>query len=800
MKTSIPSLFEASPSLEAGPLTSGEHVSPQALSRRDWLKSSGALVVTASSLGYVGIAGMGAGFASDALAQQVSSTKPALNAEELDSWIAVGADGRVTAFFGKVDLGQGLVVALAQIVADELDVDYSMVQIIQGQTNTTLNQGGASSAVGIQAGAKPLRFAAAEARRLLLEMASLKLGVDSATLVVNKGVISVKADPSKSVSYQDLIGGKFFNSKVEWNKKFGNPLEIKVKAQPKKPSEYRVVGQSIPRTDLEWRIYATGEFVSDIRIPGMLHARVVRTPIAGATIESVDASSIKDIPGARVVRERNFLAVVAEKEWNAVKASKQLKVKWKHPVEKLPTHLKVFEHIAKAPVVKREEELKKGNVDEAFKVAKKIIQAQYHWPFQSHSSMGPACAIADVKADKIEIWTGSQKPHFSRDGVAKLLAVDPNIVTGHWVIGPGSYGRNDAGDAVMDAAMLSKLTGRVVRVQGMRHDATAWDPKAPASIHMARAALDESGQVLAYEFTSKAFSRASIESNEADPHDSLVGMEMGLPARNGVGFGVPLEAYAFQNKRYAWEVIPDLIKQASPLRTSHLRDPVGLQIHFASEQFIDELAFETNTDPIDFRLKYATSYRDQELLKALQEKSGWENRRAHVLPQKGPIVKGQGVAYAHRGGTMLAIVAQIEVDTRSGRIWGRKFTVAHDCGLVINPKGLRYTIENGLVHALSRTVFEEVQFDQERVTSVDWLTYPILNIKDAPESINVVLMNRPELPPTGAGEATCRVVPAAVANAFFDATGVRMRQAPLSPKHVLQALKASDKSTNSTKA
>ena len=797
MKTDIQSNTGESKmaSAQTAPVGSGSALS--SLSRRDWLKSSGALVVSASAMGFVGITGLGAGFDAQA---EVGSTKPALEADELDSWIAVGADGKVTAFFGKVDLGQGLVVALAQIVADELDVEYGAVQIIQGQTDKTMNQGGASSAVGIQAGAKPLRFAAAEARRLLVEMASLKLGVDSAQLVVNKGVVSVKADAAKSVSYQDLIGGKFFNAKVEWNKKIGNPLEIKVKAQPKKPSEYRVVGQSIPRTDLEWRVYATGEFVNDIRIPGMLHARMVRTPIAGATIDAVDTASIKDIPGARVVREKNFLAVVAEREWDAVKAAKQLKVKWKTPTDKLPSHAKVFEHIAKAPVVKREEELIKGNVDTAFKGAKKIIEAQYNWPFQSHSSMGPACAIADVKADKIELWTGSQKPHFSRDGVANLLGVDPKMVTGHWVIGPGSYGRNDAGDAVMDAAMLSKLTGRVVRVQGMRHDATAWDPKAPASIHRARAALDENGQVLGYEFTSKAFSRVSIESNEADPNDSLVGMELGLPARNGVGFGVPLEGYSFQNKRYAWEVIPDLVKQASPLRTSHMRDPVGLQIHFASEQFIDELAFETNTDPIDFRLKYATSYRDQDLLKALQEKSGWENRRAHVLPQKGPILKGQGVAYAHRGGTMLALVAQIEVDTRTGRIWGRKFTVAHDCGLVINPKGLRYTIENGLVQALSRVVFEEVQFDQERVTSVDWLTYPILNMKDAPESINVVLLNRPELPPTGAGEATCRVVPAAVANAFFDATGVRMRQAPLSPKYVLQALKAVDKTTASKKA
>jgi nicotinate dehydrogenase subunit B len=372
--------------------------------------------------------------------------------------------------------------------------------------------------------------------------------------------------------------------------------------------------------------------------------------------------------------------------------------------------------------------------------------------------------------------------------VAKLLGLPQDKVHGIWVIGPGSYGRNDAGDAAMDAAMLSKLTGRPVRVQGMRHDGTAWDPKAPASVHRARAALDASGKVVGYEFISRGFSRATIESNESDPRDSLVGMEMGLPPKAGVGFGTPSESYGFDNKLLGWEVVPDLIASASPLRTSHMRDPVGLQIHFASEQFIDELAFSTGQDAIAFRLNYLKDTRDHALLKAAAEKSAWQTRVSSRQARTGDVLKGRGIAYAQRAGTRVAVVAEIEVERKTGRIWVRKFTVAHDCGLVVNPQGLRYTIEGGLVQALSRVLFEEVQFEPSKVNSVDWNSYPILSLQDAPETIEVVLINRSELPPTGAGEATCRVVPAALANAFFDATGVRLRRAPLTPARVLAAL------------
>jgi CO/xanthine dehydrogenase Mo-binding subunit len=447
----------------------------------------------------------------------------------------------------------------------------------------------------------------------------------------------------------------------------------------------------------------------------------------------------------------------------------------------------LHDHIRKAPVVKREEPVKKGDVAAAFKTAARVVEAEYEWPFQSHASMGPGCAVADVRADGATVWSGSQKPHFTQLGVARLLGLPPEKVHVIWVYGPGSYGRNDAGDTALDAAMLSKLAGRPVRVQGMRNDGIAWDPKGPACVHRARAALDASGKVVGYEFVAKGFSRINIQTNESDPRDSLVGMATGLPPKPSEGFGVPTETYGFENKLLAWETIPPLLDACSPLRTAHLRDPVGPEIHFGSEQFIDELAYAANEDPVAFRLKYVTGARDAAAIKAAAEKAGWQPR-AGARDRSSDVLQGRGIAYAQRNGTIVATVAEIEVEKKTGRIRAKKFTVAHDCGLIVNPEGLRYTIEGNVVHGLSRTLFEEVRFDRNGVQSVDWMTYPILDIKDAPEAIDVVLINHPEIAPTGAGEPTIRTIPAAVANAFFDATGIRLRRVPLSPERVKAAL------------
>src|SRR6195256_1660010 len=509
------------------------------LSRREFLKATGALVVSAAAPAFIG----------EALAQaaaQSAGGKPPLVPTELDSWVAILPDGRVTAFFGKMDMGQSLDIAIAQIVADELDVNVEKVDVVMGDTALTCNQGGASGSTGIFSGAKPLRNASAQARLLLLQSASQKLGVPVEQLRVDDGVVSAIHDPSKKVSYAELIGGRHFNHKVEWNKQTGNAMDIKVEAKPKSPSEYRVVGKSFTRRDLPGKVYRTEKYVTDISLPRMLHARVIRPTRAACTVASVDAGSIKKIKGARVVREKDFVAVLAEHEWDAVRASRTLKVDWNHAkASPFPTMAELHNHIRKPPVVKREEPVKKGDVEGAFKTAARVVEAEYEWPFQSHASMGPACAVADVRSDGVTVWSGSQKPHFVQLGVARLLDIPPAKVHVIWVTGPGSYGRNDAGDAALDAAMLSKLSGRPVRVQGMRNDGIAWDPKGPACVHRARAALDASGKVIGYEFISKGFSRRNIDTNESDPRDSLVGMSLRPPPKPHRVFRGPAAAHRF---------------------------------------------------------------------------------------------------------------------------------------------------------------------------------------------------------------------------------------------------------------
>ena len=746
-------------------------------SRREFLKTSGALVVSASMPGSIEFA----------LAQAAAGGKPPLVPTELDSWVAILPNGNVSAFFGKMDMGQCLDVAIAQIVADELDVAFERVTVFMGDTATSCNQGGASGSTGIQMGGRPLRNGAAEARRILVETASQQLDVAVERLAVNDGVIASLDDASKRISYADLIGGKYFNAKLEWNKQIGNPMNVQGKAKPKSPSEYKVVGKSFPRRDVAWKVYGTDAFVTDVSVPGMLHGRVIRPPRAACVAEKVDEKSIRSIRGARVVREKNFLAVVAEKEWDAVRAAQMLKVQWSAPTNPFPPMEKLHDHIRSAPSVKREEPKKNGDVEAAFKAAARVVEAEYEWPFNSHASMGPGCALADVRADGVTLWTGSQKPHYTRDGVAKLVGLPPEKVHAIWRMGPGSYGRNDSGDTAIDAALLSKLTGKPVLVQGMRRDGM-WDPKGPACVLRGRAALDASGKVIAYDFQSKGFSRWDIATNESDPRDSLAGMELGMPPKPQLMFSVPEESYGFDNKRLAWDVIAPFVDRCSPLRTSHLRDPLGPEIQFASEQFIDEVAIATGEDPVAFRLKYLTAPRDQAVIRAAAQKAGWQPRPAPRGPRNGDVLTWRGIAYAQRNGTVVAIVAEVEVERKTGRVWGRKFTVAHDCGLIINPEGLRYTIEGNIVQGLSRTLFEEVRFDRNTVTSVDWVNYPILEIGDTPESIEVVLINRPEVASTGAGEPSMRPLPAAVANAFYDATGVRLRRAPLTRERVMAAL------------
>jgi nicotinate dehydrogenase subunit B len=745
-------------------------------SRRAMLKAGGALIVS-----------IGLPIAVDhALAQGI---KPPLTPDQLSSYIAVNADASVSVYFGKMDMGHGLRVAVGQIVAEELDVPFKAVNVFMADTATSVNQGGASGSTGIQDGGKQMRMAAAEGRRVLVQMASDKLGLPIDQLTVTDGVVHATSDAAKKISYAELIGGQFFNVHLDWNGKYGNPLYAPGKAQPKDPKDHKIVGQPIKREDVAPKVFAQEDYCTDVKVPGMVHGRMIRPSIAGAEPVKVDESSIKDIPGAKVVWNKGFLGVIADKEWDAIKASRQLKVEWSNASPPFPSQNALYDHIRSAPVRHREVEGKQsGDVDEAFKNATRVIEAEYEWPFQSHASMGPACALVEIKDGKVTCWSGTQKSHFVRAGLAAMLEVPEDTVRVIWKTGPGSYGRNDADDAAMDAAVLAKAVGKPVRVQYMRDQGTGWDPKGPASIHKVRAAIDPSGNVVAYDFLSKAFSRVDVDTNGSKPYDTLAGQTLGIALKSGDGFGIPAESYGFANKRTAWETIPPLLDRASPLRSSHLRDPVGPQIHFASESFMDEVAAALDMDAIEFRLRYVKDARDIAIIKAAADKAGWQTRPSPRKDQSGDRVSGRGIAYAQRNSTRVAVIAEVDVDRRSGKIWARKFTVAHDCGQIINPDGLRMAIEGNIVQGVSRTLWEEVKFNTKTVTSVDWMTYPILDITETPGSIESVLINHPELAPTGAGEPSTRPVAAAIANAIFDATGVRIRRVPFSPDNVKSAL------------
>ena len=750
------------------------------INRRNFLGAAGALTVS------VLMPGEKASAATVGLEQ-----RPPLVPTKLASYISIRADGSAIAYFGKMDMGQGTDIGVAQMVAEELDLPADKVIILAGDTATSLNQGGASSASGVRQGGAALRNAAAEARLVMLELASKELGLPVEDLTVANGVISSKTDASKKTSYGELIGGRWFDTEVEWNGQIGNGLSMKTRAKLKDPKNYKVVGTPVPRRDVEWKLLGTADYVGDIKVPGMLHARTIMPTVAGAVPTAVDEASIKEIPGAKVVWEKNMLGVVAPREWDAIKASRQLKVTWSDVKAPFPEQKELYNHIRNAKVIKSggtTKNVEPAALEEAFKGADKIIEATYEWPFHSHASMGPACAVVDFQPNgTTTVWTGSQKPHYTGIGVAKILGVKPESVHAIWVAGPGSYGRNDAGDAAVFAAIFSKATGKPVRYQGMRHEGSAWNPKAPASIHTVRAGVKD-GKVVAFHFHSKSFDRLNVSSNESDPADNLGGQMLGHAAKPGLTYAPPENSYAFPVKQQTWDVVAPFLDSMSPLRSSHMRDPLGPETHFANEGFIDELAYALGQDPVAYRLATVTDARDKEVLKAASEKSGWQPHTAARKQVKGDIATGQGMAYAQRDGTRVAIVAEVDVNLKTGKVHARKFTVAHDCGLIVNPALLTKTIEGCVCMGLSRAMHEEVMFSKENVSSVDWMTYPILDITERPHEIDVVLVNRPDQPPAGAGEPALRPIAAAVANAIFDATGVRLRQAPFTPDRLKAGL------------
>jgi nicotinate dehydrogenase subunit B len=774
------------------------NIHTKSISRRQLLKSSGALVVSFSLYGPLSRAFAQSGetpeprpFAVERVDLGTFTPGPGdyLDPKELDSWLAVMQDGSITMFTGKVDIGTGTRTALAQIVAEELDVPFNQVTMAMGDTAKTVDQGRTVGSNTIPRGGPQLRQAAAAARAELLKLASTNLGAPFERLTVTDGVVSVLGDPEKKISYGELIGGKRFNVKITATG-YQTAMVVAPEVKAKSYKDYKIVGTPVPRVDLPPKFTGQYTYTPDVRVPGMLHGRPVRPTVAVAKPLKVDESSIAHIPGVvKVVQEGSFVGVVAETEWAAIQAAKVLKVTWSTPQTQMPANREAVDtYLTDTKPVRELTPVKKGDVDSALSQAAKTVQATYHWPFQNHGMMLPSCAVADVQGDKATIWTGAQGPFTTRDRVSVMMKVAKKNVEVHYVEASGCYGRLTADDAAEDAVLMSRAVGKPVRVQWMRSDEQVWAPKGPQQLTAVRAAIDVHGKVTAWDYLDRSFPWTE---SQGTPQlaERQIGIEPDNPG-NPNGAGGAGDIYNFENMKIESKTIPWMFAEPMPLRTASLRSPGEPPRVFATESFIDEIAAELRMDPVQFRLAYLKDdKRISEALRAVAENSAWTNR-----PSPGPasgekILKGRGVAVNQRGGSIPALVAEVEVDTTTGKIRVTRVTIAFDCGLIINPDGVRNQIEGNIMQGVSRTLLEEVNFDANGVKSLDWASYPVLRFQDVPD-VQIQLINRPELPATGAAETPIVVVPAAIANAIFDATGVRLREIPFTPERVLKALKS----------
>lgn len=750
-------------------------------SRREFLKEAGGLLI-------------GFSLADAAIAPQLfgAETVTAPSPAKLDAWLRVEKNETIQVLTGKVDIGMGVSTALRQIIAEELDISPDRVTLVLGDTAQTPDQGGVGGSTSISAGARPLRNAAASARYALLHLASEKLGTPVDQLTVKDGVISAKSDASKSISYGTLAGGIALNDNLKVSGA-GFGLNVEGLGKPKDPASYTVVGQSIPRADLRPKILGQATYATDVRVPGMVHARVIRPASAGAKLVSMDDAAAKKIPGyVKTIVKGDFVGVVAEREWAATRAAKALKVTWSAPASLLPADL--YNHMrATTPKVSRPG-LTRGDVVQSLAGAAHKIEASYEWPFQAHATMGPGCAVAQYSADGVTtVWCGAQKPHALQKGLAGILQVPLERVRVIWVEDAGSYGRAGYEDVAADAAILSQAVGKPVRVQWTREDMTAWGGKGPATTFDLAAAFDSAGIVTGLDFTSRAFSGTEISPPPEDPGNMLAAQLMGIPNKSGGNefsqLGDTTIAYNFANIRSTSHIVPAFLESASPMRATHLRDPGGPAGSFAGESFMDELAAVANTDPVAFRLRYITDPRAKAALTAVAERVKWDTRPSPKPANgTGDVATGRGVALSNRGGTIVATVAEVDVNRSTGDVKVKRLTCAHDCGLIVNPEALRGTIAANLIQSMSRTLKEEVTFDRNNVTSTDWTGYRVARASDIPE-IEIILINHPELPPGGAGEPSSRPTAAAIGNAIFDATGIRLRQVPLTPARVKSQMK-----------
>ncbi len=741
-----------------------------ALTRREFIAGAGALVLSfalfpRSSTGQA---------AQDGAAKNLPGSLK--DSPMLDAWIRVDADGSVTVFTGKVEFGQGIKTALIQLSAEELVVDPARIQLVTADTARTPNEGYTAGSHSMQDSGTAIVNAAAQVRELLVGMAASRLGVSSDTLVVENGI--VRAADGRKIGYAELVAGL--------------SLHVPAQAQSKLRDRAQriIVGKPTPRVDIPGKVAGGVSYVQDLRLPNMAHARVVRPPSYGARLKSLDSSTIQTMPGfVKVVRDGSFIAVVAEGEFQAIAAMRALgrAATWDEPATLSP-QADIYAELKSLP---QQDYLIRGDATPAPKTW--TLESSYRRPYQMHGAIGPSCAVALFESGKLTVWTHSQGVYPLKAAIAEMLHLPPESVRCIHLEGSGCYGHNAADDAAADAALIAvAVPGRPVRVQWMRDHEHAWEPYGPAMLTSVKAALDAQGTITDWQFDVWSGTHSARPGRAgnlaaawllATPFALPEPKPIPQPEGGGDRNSVPL--YEFANIRVAHHFIPKM-----PLRVSALRSLGAYTNVFSIESFMDELALVAKVDPVEFRLRHLKDPRAQDVIRLAAERFGWSEFQSRTDGRTQGKRRGRGFAFARYKnlGAYAAVAMEVAVDRESGGIDVVRAVAAVDSGDVVNPDGIRNQIEGGIVQSLSWSLYESVAFDDTRITSRDWSSYPVMRFASVPKSIDVHIINRPGAPFLGTGEATQGPAAAALANALASATGVRIRELPLTTKRVKAAI------------
>ena len=764
-------------------------------SRRDFLKKAGLMVIGFSMAGKV----------AKLDAQSPINPSGLVDATQVDSWLAIGADESITAYSGKCEFGQGFETVQYQLIAEELSVPLNRITLIFCDTGYTPDQGVTSGSQSHLAEFGPggLRQALDTARDALMQLASQQLDVPVDQLAVQDGVVFMKSDPTQQVSYGQLVKGKRFN------------LTLNSQTVPKDASQYTILGTSLPRIDIPAKATAQFQYVQNVRVRGMLHGKVVRSRIWGAKVVSVDKSSVSGLPGnPQVVVKNDFIGVVADSEWHAIQAAAALNVTWSTP-DPLPSFSGLYDWMQQQPS-SDSYTVNSGDTDQMLKAAAQVVSAQYLHPYQMHGALASSCAVADVRGGtgataSAKIWSATQGVYPLRDTIAVVLGIPNGNVRVIFVEGSGCYGCNGNDTVSLDAALLSQAVGAPVRVQFTRKDEnTAGENYGPAHVNKLNAGVDKNGQIIVWTSEAWTLSKGGRPS-ATNPGNIVTGNLAGYPApvptpaaatpprtfsnnsntacnyvTGVVGTNPPGGTGTVASQSVLTHTIP------SPYFTGPLRSPERLQNTFANESFMDEIAVAVKSDPVQFRVRHLKDARLIAVLNEAAKAANWDTRPS---PKPGNaktgVVTGRGVSCVLYEGSngYAALVAEVQVDQDAGVITVTRFSVAQDSGPASNPDGLKNQMEGGTLQGMSRALFEEVRWNDRAgiITTTDWISYPVYQWGMPLPDLQTVVISPTNVPKLGAGECAITVVASAIANAVFDATGVRMRRVPFTPANFLAA-------------